>query len=297
MPYKDPEKQRAYNKEYGKKYRATHPSKKPSKEKQQEYGKTYSEKHPGKRKEIWTNYRNNNREEINARQRQSRIDNPEKSLLKEAIRRAKKDGIPITIDVEDICIPQRCPLLGIELFKSDGMVGPNSPSLDRIEPSKGYVPGNIWVISHRANRIKYDSSFDELNAIAIAVRKVSNAGGVWHPFSEYKRNADGYGQNPIAVLLGSAKRRCKKRNIEFAIDHSDIVIPDVCPVLGIPLNPAKGCQTHNSPSLDRIDPSKGYVKGNVWVISWRANSIKSDASLYDLETIAENWRRLTINKK
>ena len=57
-------------------------------------------------------------------------------------------------------------------------------------------------------------------------------------------------------------------------------IPDVCPVLGIPLDQdpkGKGERSDNSPSLDKFIPSLGYVKGNIHIISWRANHLKNDA--------------------
>ena len=75
--------------------------------------------------------------------------------------------------------------------------------------------------------------------------------------------------NPEKLLLSSAKRRAKDRGLEITIDVSDIVIPDVCPILGITI--ITGSNT------------KGYIKGNVWVISWRANKIKSNSSLEELE--------------
>lgn len=91
-------------------------------------------------------------------------------------------------------------------------------------------------------------------------------------------------------MLYRAKKRAKLKNLEFNIDESDI-IPKFCPILGIELKVAnkgegKGGR-HYSPSLDRIDSSKGYIKGNVWVISNRANTIKSDASKEELIKFAE----------
>ena len=69
------------------------------------------------------------------------------------------------------------------------------------------------------------------------------------------------------------------------MELSDIVIPDVCPVLGIKLDCAAGLKADALPSLDRIDSSKGYIKGNVWVISWRANQLKRDSSLGELRML------------
>jgi hypothetical protein len=80
-------------------------------------------------------------------------------------------------------------------------------------------------------------------------------------------------------MWSRAKYRAKQKGLEFNITKEDIVIPDTCPLLGIPMQSA---------SLDRIDPSKGYIKGNVWVISNRANTLKNDATLSELKTLVEN---------
>jgi hypothetical protein len=88
---------------------------------------------------------------------------PEQRMLNAARHRAKVKGVPCTIVREDILIPDVCPLLGIKLQHNSK--GYASPSLDRIDPSKGYVPGNVWVISDRANTIKSNATPDELIAI------------------------------------------------------------------------------------------------------------------------------------
>jgi len=85
----------------------------------------------------------------------------------------------------------------------------------------------------------------------------------------------------------TSKSRAKRDNREFNIEVSDIIIPDICPVLGLFISKeAKGRQD-NSPSLDRIDNSKGYVKGNICVISWKANNIKNVGTAEEHRKIAE----------
>jgi hypothetical protein len=92
----------------------------------------------------------------------------------------------------------------------------------------------------------------------------------------------------IKALLRAAKWRANKKGLEFDLLPSDITIPKLCPVLGIPLDTALtkktgGARSHwSSPSLDRLDNTKGYVRGNVRVISWRANALKKDATLEEL---------------
>lgn len=82
----------------------------------------------------------------------------------------------------------------------------------------------------------------------------------------------------------NAKRRAKSKGIEFNIEESDITIPEFCPVLKVKLESG----TRHPPSLDRIDNSKGYIKGNVWVISRKANTMKNDATAEELKEFA-NW--------
>jgi len=103
--------------------------------------------------------------------------------------------------------------------------------------------------------------------------------------------------NRALVLLGQAKYRSKKKGIEFNLELSDVVIPKVCPVLKIPLTAGsssggpRGC----SPSLDRIDNTKGYIKGNVQVISHKANTMKHCADNNELILFA-NWIKRTYRK-
>ena len=92
-------------------------------------------------------------------------DNPEKVLLTKAKRRAKQLKMPCTITLSDIQIPEKCPALGIQLQINDGKASDNSPTIDRLNSSLGYIPGNIHVISHKANRIKNNSSFEEFRNI------------------------------------------------------------------------------------------------------------------------------------
>jgi hypothetical protein len=86
-------------------------------------------------------------------------------------------------------------------------------------------------------------------------------------------------------ICTSAKGRAKKKNIPFDIQVGDIEIPLVCPLMGIPLQVGVGVFTDASPTLDRKTPVLGYVKGNVWVISFRANNLKRDAKTKELEQL------------
>jgi len=97
---------------------------------------------------------------------------PEGTMLASARVRAKKAGRDCTISIKDIIIPAHCPLLGIEIIPGATREQlPQAPSLDRIDSSLGYVPGNVWVISHRANRMKTDATIEELELILEGLKK------------------------------------------------------------------------------------------------------------------------------
>ena len=94
---------------------------------------------------------------------------------------------------------------------------------------------------------------------------------------------------PETRMYQRAKQRAKKNGREFTITVDDIVIPDYCPVLGFEINVNSGRPGayHNSPSLDRIDNSRGYTPDNIQVISQRANAMKAAANNTDLHNFAK----------
>lgn len=104
---------------------------------------------------------------------------------------------------------------------------------------------------------------------------------------EYKR------RTPVKQGLHRARGRAKKAGLECDLTEDTMPpMPDTCPVLGLSLCPGDGRMTDNSPTLDRIDSTKGYVAGNVHWISWRANSLKKDATVDELIKLAEYFGRL-----
>ena len=94
-------------------------------------------------------------------------------------------------------------------------------------------------------------------------------------------------KDPRRPMLSDARKRAKKKNLEFDLVIEDLTVPDFCPILGIPLFVAGGKRTDNSPSLDRVNNSKGYTRDNVLVISFRANALKNDATLDELKSIVK----------
>lgn len=91
--------------------------------------------------------------------------------------------------------------------------------------------------------------------------------------------------NHAAILFRAARLRAKHSNMEFNIDLHDIIIPELCPVFGVKLIRSRDKKSPYSATLDRIDNTKGYVKGNVQVICARANTMKNDSTLEELEKL------------
>lgn len=118
--------------------------------------------------------------------------------------------------------------------------------------------------------------------------RLNNKDTINKKYKEFRLN------NPVQKLLYAAKSRAKTRGIEYNLTVKDVtVLPISCPVLGIKLNYHKfgrGAKEDNI-SLDRIDNSKGYVAGNVQIISMLANMMKNCATPKHLRKFAD-W----INK-
>lgn len=91
----------------------------------------------------------------------------------------------------------------------------------------------------------------------------------------------------------NAKTRAKKLGLAWDLSFEDVVVPETCPLLGIPIrfSTRKEDSIDHSPSIDRLDNTKGYTKDNVWVISWRANKIKNDATISELKLLTANLER------
>ena len=86
-------------------------------------------------------------------------------------REAKTKGIEFSIKLNELEYPKVCPLLGIEIHYHSSNHKDHYPSIDRIDNTKGYITGNVWVISNRANRLKSDSTVGELMMLALNLRK------------------------------------------------------------------------------------------------------------------------------
>ena len=108
-------------------------------------------------------------------------------------------------------------------------------------------------------------------------------------YSTEKRRKQ-YRENIESELLNHAKNRAKKKNLDFNLEKNDIVIPDFCPVFGIKIG---FHNKQNVPTLDRIDNTKGYIKGNIEIISSKANRLKNNGTIDDFERIINYMKKRT----
>jgi chemotaxis protein histidine kinase CheA len=99
-------------------------------------------------------------------------------------------------------------------------------------------------------------------------------------------------------MLRGARKRAKKNSIPFNLteDYLKSIYPSdmICPVLGFEMSTGldENGSNDTSPSLDRIIPEKGYVQGNVVVVSMRANTLKRDATPEELRKVADFYGKV-----
>ena len=143
--------------------------------------------------------------------------------------------------------------------------------------------GETHLACSKCNAIKEQSEFRKRKGglISISYRSCVN--------KKYERD-------PAQAHLNAIRCRAKKNNLPFNLTIEDLAIPDMCPVLNIPLNKTWGHADQednkdSSPSIDRIIPSLGYVKDNVRIISCRANRIKTDSTLDEIRLVYEYTMR------
>lgn len=115
--------------------------------------------------------------------------------------------------------------------------------------------------------------------------------------AEYNRKYKKSGvRNKWKEMLSNAKKRAKLKGLPFDLEFDDLQRPMKCPVFGTPIDYSNGPATDNTPSLDRIVPELGYVKGNVVIISNKANRMKNDATLRQCVLLGE-WAKKILEDK
>jgi hypothetical protein len=231
----------------------------------------------------------------------------------------------LTLDYIRSLVVHNCPVFGMELQYGSNVQSHNSATIDARIHSKGHVKGNLCIISHRANTIKNNATSEEIDKLASAletwkeplledtsknvlVRKKTEACQTnkqctlcreIHTLDMFHKSSSatklGISNKCIrctalCTMIKNAKQRCKVTGRPIDIDNEYLyqLTKNLthCPVLGVPLLfGGTGKIKDNSASIDRFDQTKGYVKGNVWIICYKANRMKSDATLEDIKKV------------
>lgn len=153
-----------------------------------------------------------------------------------------------------------------------------------------------YYAQHQQRLLEYAAKYRQSDKSDVVIAKRKAAYLIRKP-EMLRKTREWRTNSPVEYLLSVAKQRARRAEMLFNLDVTDIVVPERCPLLGLRLVPFGGKRTDATPSLDRIDSLLGYVKGNVWVISWRANRLKNDATLDELRGIVaglENVTRLRL---
>lgn len=143
--------------------------------------------HPDRTREtqerFWTKHGDRVKQERSVKRDASYRQNPKETWLLETFRaarvRARKAGLPFDNKVPKLALPDVCPVLGsaIHYHATLGKHSPSSPSLDRIDPARGYVASNLRVISNRANTLKNNASLDEMRLVLADMERLAQCVG------------------------------------------------------------------------------------------------------------------------
>lgn len=108
-------------------------------------------------------------------------------------------------------------------------------------------------------------------------------------YREYitKQKRDNTRKNHVSTMLSNARKRANKKGITFDLVKEDIIIPEICPILKVPFEIGTKDNYDYTPTIDRIDNSKGYTKDNIQIITNKANSMKNSADFTMLVNFAE----------
>lgn len=139
---------------------------------------------------------------------------------------------------------------------------------------------------YRTNLVRKNGFFAEVwrSPLAIVTKKA------------YEKSYYSSKKGKVIKTLNNIKTRAKRKGLAFDLDLDYLtdLMTENCPVFGFPLawdvlhkNNSCGHATFDSPTVDRIDSTKGYIKGNVVWISHKANSIKNSATYEELFKVAE----------
>lgn len=161
--------------------------------------------------------------------------------------------------------------------------------------------GKQWIVQvkngEEPSKVKYfcsncNSILSPLEKTRILRLKVEG----YHEKEKAQRK-DSHKRNYIHIMVHRAKQRAQKYGYDFNLEDSDIIIPEKCPLLEVPFIFGEQGNYEYTPTIDRIDNSKGYTKNNIWIISKKANSMKNSASFEELQVFYKNVLRYSLSSR
>lgn len=163
------------------------------------------------------------------------------------------------------------------------------------KPVSSLTPEQLAI--QREKRRLYQQSYHKINGSKLNER--SRNGYYKHKDQRLSTRKDRHEMEPWHQMVTTARIRASKENLPFDIDADYIksIFPCdwKCPVFQLSLSiSTKGQSRDNSPSLDKLIPALGYIKGNCVVISLKANRMKNNGTLQELEQLVVYLREKTL---
>lgn len=257
--------------------------------------KVYTAKNRGKKKIYDKKYREENSDLIKIRKQiyNQSIEGRAGNLYRSAKGRAEKKSrkFDITLDrIKDALIKQKCEKIGLtfnfDLPNKNIRTNPWAPSIDRINDSNDYLDNDIQIVCWAYNQAKAQLSNDEFELLLTSILKPkSNKPLLFFPKSLISDKTE--------RLYKRAQQNAKRKNLEFDLDLNSLIAQMEtlrCQKTLLPLN----FEPHGdldrtrypwSPSLDRIDNTKGYTPDNTRIVCWAYNQAKSQLTLDEFDVL------------
>ena len=174
----------------------------------------------------------------------------------------------------------------------------------RSEYSKKYRLENKEKITEYGKKY-YQENKEKINEQAKQYRLENKEKIIEHKREYYQENKEKISEqakqyrleNKEMWMCTASKVRAKQKNLPFNLstEYLKEIWPEdnKCPALGITMRKGDFCVTDHSPTLDRIIPKLGYIKGNVQVVSALANRIMSDATVNQVMAVAKHYEKIT----
>jgi hypothetical protein len=224
-----------------------------------------------------------NKGQIAAKKAAYHQDNKLKITRQKRVYRANIKGINLSYSDWFWSVDGICPVSGEDLnLTTDAGVGKGSfgPVMWSTE-ANNWTQNNTYVLAPKYTKVFGTLSNEELVDFSLWVLNDIRALYQSPRLVEDKKVFRGW--------FDVAKRRANVKGVPFELDLFSLVVPQLCPVLGIELKRGTdGKPSHTSPSLDRVVPAKGYTKDNTNVISHKANIAKSNLTVDELYQLA-HW--------